>query len=343
MSASEFYYGALELEERGHEVGIYEPVWRQRPVFVRRMLDRLFLWQLLPARTWGEVLLGLDSLRKDLDPYDVVVGTTTPIAYGLGALHRVGRLKPPVMGIQCGLVNYRHSRRRRIVNSFVFRGMWTQIFGEGELEDVRKQFYVPEDRVEVNQFGVDTAFWSPGSEEGDYILSVGNDARRDYELLMRVAAESRYKFKVVTAQPQPENMPGNVDWVRGHWHTQALSDEELRDLYRGAKMVVIPLKDSVQPSGQSVCLQAMACGKAVIITDTRGLWSRKMMRDRVNVSLVRPEDSQTLASEVRRLMEDDVEREKYGRIARETVCREASIDGFAERLLRRCEYALAHR
>lgn len=339
--AREFYYGALEFERRGYEVGILEPGKVDPRRLACRALTALFRWQLLPARTTGDVLLALDALRGTVNTYDVVVGTTTPTAYGLAALRIAGRIRPPVVGIQCGLVNYVHSRRRRAVNGFVLRRSWTQLFGEGELNAVRELFGVPAARVEVNQFGVDTAFWSPGGTEGGYVLSVGNDARRDYELLAATAARCSHRFKVVTARPRPDSLPANVEWLRGDWHAQALSDRELRDLYRGAALVAIPLKDSLQPSGQSVCLQAMACGKPVVLTDTRGLWSREMMRDGENVLLVPPGDGDALLRTIQRLMEDAGERERIGRHARETACAEGNIEGFAERLEALCCRALA--
>ena len=76
--------------------------------------------------------------------------------------------------------------------------MWTQLFGEGELADVKKFYDVPDSRIEVNQFGVDTEFWQPGDGDQDYILSVGNDERRDYGLLIQAAREVNRNIKIVT-------------------------------------------------------------------------------------------------------------------------------------------------
>ena len=41
-------------------------------------------------------------------------------------------------------------------------------------------------------------------------------------------------------------------------------------------MTIIPLKNSIQPSGQSVALQSMACGTPVVITETFGFWDKKL-------------------------------------------------------------------
>mgnify|MGYP001600219369 CR=1 FL=1 len=194
----------------------------------------------------------------------------------------------------------------------------------------------------VNQFGVDTSFWSPdGSMDGGYILSVGNDARRDYELLAEAARRIPERFVVVTSRKIEGGVPPNVEIRKGDWHAETLSDEELRSLYRGASLVALPLKDSAQHSGQSVCLQAMACGKPVVLTDTRGLWSRDMMRDGENVVLVPHGDADALVRAIRRVMDDPEERKRIGGCARETAVAEGSIEGFADRLEQACQAAVS--
>ena len=189
-----------------------------------------------------------------------------------------------------------------------------------------------QDRLLVNQFGVDTTFWRPDRQQGgDYILAVGNDVRRDYALLLQLARRMKERFVVVTRQNLGQ-LPPNVEQVRGDWHAQALSDADLRKLYQEAMLVVTPLQESVQPSGQSVCLQAMACGKPVVLTRTTGLWSQEMMRDGENVLLVPPGDLEALHQAVSHLIASPEARESLGENARRTVCDTADISLFASRL-----------
>ncbi len=95
---------------------------------------------------------------------------------------------------------------------------------------------------------------------------------------------------------------------------EILSDEELRDIYRGAKCVVIPPIDSLQPSGQSVCLQAMACGKAVIPTKTSGLWSETFMRYGSTILFVPPGEKDILIEKMKYIINDDDERKRWVRL-----------------------------
>jgi hypothetical protein len=156
--ASEFFLGAVELMARGHETGLVEVDWLDRPsTWMQSAADRLFRWQLLPSRVSGPVLTAVWEKIGALREYDVIVATATPIANALGGLSAVGLLRKPVVGIHCGIVNYRHSWLRRKVNGFVLRRMWTHLYGEGELNAV------------TELFGVDTAFWSPDdSTDGGY-------------------------------------------------------------------------------------------------------------------------------------------------------------------------------
>jgi len=66
----------------------------------------------------------------------------------------------------------------------------------------------------------------------------------------------------------------------------------------------VPLIDTIQPAGQSVCLQAMACGRAVILSDIMGLWDSELMRHHKNIWLVRPRSKIALQNALRQLTND---------------------------------------
>lgn len=335
--ATEFFYGGIQLQRRGHAVKMYELQNEYKSSVLRSALEVLYRLQLLPSKTLPALIVQVFKLRSMLNKCDVIVATATGIAYGLGLMRLLGLIRPEIVAIHCGLINFRLKRRRRLLNGFILRRSWIQLYGEGELVGAKEMFRVPERRIEINQFGVDTKFWTPGKEKCEgYILSVGNDARRDYELLARVAARICYPSVIVTNRQIDCRLAQNVKIVRGDWHSQQITDRKLRDMYRKAACVVIPLKDSWQPSGQSVCLQAMACGKPVIITRTKGLWSDKALRDRENVMFVDPGNTEQLESAILRLMGDVEVRSRLGMAARSVACQHGSIDDFATRLEKKC-------
>ena len=63
----------------------------------------------------------------------------------------------------------------------------------------------------------------------------------------------------------------NVNLFNGSWVDNKISDEEIKNFYYyKADLTIIPLIDTLQPSGQSVALQSIACGTPVLITKTSG-------------------------------------------------------------------------
>lgn len=337
---SEFFYGAVQLESRGHNVLMHEVGRKAAARFGEHLAEALYRLRLTPTRTSGALLGELYDLCACLNEKDVVVATTTESGFGLGVLRTLGILRRPVVALHCGIANYELARRRRRINGMVLKRTWTQLFGEGELEPTLQMFGVPRDRIEVNQFGVDTDFWVPAGEEEEYVLSVGNDLRRDYELLLRTARESDKKMVIVTKRELGDELPPNVQLIRGGWHENMVTDADLRTLYQRARVVVVPLRDTPQPSGQSVCLQAMACAKPVVLTRTRGLWSPTTVVNGQNVLLVPPGDREALGGAIDRLWADAATRGEMGRRARETALTDGSIERFADRLELFCRHAL---
>ncbi len=332
IAAREFFYGALELEEQGDLVSLHEVDIGPEAPAGSVLIETLYKLHLTPSKTNASLIRQLRAMLPDLNSSDAVVATASGPAYGLALLAACGQLRVPLIAIHCGIANHALRRRRRVINGLLLRRTWTMLYGDGEVEPVQQMFGLPANRLRVNQFGVDTSFWQPHWRKNEkYILAVGNDVRRDYNLLLRLAEQMKERFIVVSRQ-ELGKLPPNVEQVRGDWHAQALNDEGLRNLYQGAMLVVTPLTDSVQPSGQSVCLQAMACGKSVVLTRTRGLWSQEMMQNDYNVLLVPPEDLEALDSAVSRLIASPEDRTRLGENARQTVCEQACISLFASRL-----------
>lgn len=340
-SASEFFFGSEQLRAAGHEIDMIEVGMDESGGIVRRLTDILFGWGLLPNRTRGWVFWGLRPQLTKLNESEVVVSTTTGTAFSLGIWKALGKLRPEIVAIHCGIFNYPPNWLRRLQIRYLLNRMWTMIYGAGEYEPMRQTFDTPAERLVVNQFGVDCNFWSPGGHESDFILSVGNDSRRDYGLLVRAAATLGCKTRIVTRLEVPGPIPTNVEILNSSWHKEALTDLELRELYRQCLCVVVPLRESFQPSGQSVALQAMACGKPVVMTHTRGLWSPERIRDDENLLLVPPGDEVRLTAAISSVLRDPGLRQRLGQSARRTVCEHFTIRHFADGMATVCRAAAA--
>ena len=338
---TEFLFGAVELERAGHVVRHHEvdpdaPTGR----LARRAVDRQAGLERLPPHLSAAVLRGTRVLLPSLRDADVVVGTTTATAVALAAWRRARRLRTPLVGIVAGLLNRPWGRARRATTLPVLRSMHAMLYGPGEAPGLLALDPRLVGRVHVNPFGVDTAFWSPGGTSAGGILGIGNDGHRDWGTLVRAAPAIEAEIRILTRHEPRGPLPANVRWEPADWHRSLLSDADVREAYRAAAGVVVPVKDVPQPSGQSVTLQASACARPVVLTRTRGLWDPVGLRDGENVLLVPPGDPDALAEAVGRVLSDPELGAGIGRSARRSVEDGASVERYAERLLAVCEQAV---
>jgi len=105
-----------------------------------------------------------------------------------------------------------------------------------------------------------------------------------------------------------------------------MNDEDLRQLYNMARAVVVPLKDVHQPTGYSVTLQAMACGRPVILSNIKGLWTHTLLKSGVNCLLVPPGDAKALGEAIGQVRANPSWAADIGRAARETVLAHFGLD-----------------
>jgi glycosyltransferase involved in cell wall biosynthesis len=339
---TEFLFGSVELERAGHDVRQYEVDPDAAVGMVaHRLVDRQAGLGRLPPHLSAAVLRGTRALLPELRRADVVVGTTTATAVALAAWRRLGRVPPPLVGVVAGLLNRPWGRARRLTTLPLLGTMHAMLYGPGEAPGLLALDPRLRGRVHVNPFGVDTSFWSPGGRAGGGVLAIGNDGHRDWATLLEAAPAIGAEVRILTRHPRPASVPANVRWEPADWHRSLLSDTDVRAAFRSAAVVVVPVEDVPQPSGQSVTLQASACGRPVVLTQTRGLWDPKALRDGENVLLVPPGDPAALATAVGRILSDAAAGDALGAAARESVAATASVERYAERLLAVCGEALA--
>lgn len=309
----EFFYGLLSLRDH-YRVGFVED--ESGNPFIRPWypLERLVARRLGMGFALDVAILNLRALNRAR----VLISTVDACGLPLALLKRVGALRSRLIYVSQGL-----SDRIGAYGPEKWLPRWYRrlLLGVEELvtlsagagSALAAWLGVPDDRVRVLPFGTDHEFWtdSAAGAVGPYVLSVGSDAGRDYATLL--AASGNEPLHVVTHQLL--RLEGHPNVV----HTSRHSPRELRDLYSCARFVVIPLREGSQPSGQSAALQAMACGKAVILTKTSGWWGEAFLRDGDNCLLVPPGDPAALRVAIERLSAAPNACAQLGARARETV------------------------
>ena len=279
----------------------------------------------------------LDRLNR----FDVLVATTNNQVNTLALLRRLGRLKARVLGLVMGVAPRDARRLRRTVTRRILREVSLAPISRGE-ETHLGTWLDPGQDLAYLPFGVDHAFWVPGEAEtaGDgYVLSIGNDSGRDYATLVEAWRPEFPLLKIVTRRPVPV-AAANVEVIAGDWNRRLLGDDDVRRLVQGARFVVLPLRETIQPAGQSACLQAMACGRTVVMTRVSGLWDSDVMVDGKTCVLIPPASAADLRTAVEGLLAEPDRLVEIGRNARKAVETHFNLDIMAAALKSRIEKLL---
>jgi glycosyltransferase involved in cell wall biosynthesis len=163
--------------------------------------------------------------------------------------------------------------------------------------------------IDLNDYEMDI------NPKGDYILCVGR-AGRDYPTLFQAALRLEDRFIVVMGDDPLPVMSEHHAGVapRNVTLLEEVEYDKYLDLMRDARLIVLPLYETAAPTGQTVLLEAMAMGKAIVISKVASVID--YVDDGKDVILVKPGDSDDLVGAIRRLMMDDEKLRALGTNAR---------------------------
>ena len=165
----------------------------------------------------------------------------------------------------------------------------------------------------------------PVAENGR--VFAGGDSLRDYGPLIAAANEIEAPVDIATRAPSDAwgATPGNVT-------VRAAPQIEYDEMLRCAAVVVVPLQPRTdRSSGQTTYVNAMALGKAVVVTDAPGV--RDYIEDGETGVIVPAGDGPRMARAVQHLLDNPVERRKLGERAQAHALRHLTLAGYASRLL----------
>lgn len=170
-----------------------------------------------------------------------------------------------------------------------------------QLDVLARDWRVNRDRLHLLHFGIDAEFWhSDGDAEPDLVLGAGSDRHRDHQLLveaMRRLRSRRPSVRLELVTQHAVEVPAQL----GQKH-DSLTHPEMRGAYSRASVVALALKPNLHLSGLSVLLEAMACSRPVVITDSPGL--QEYVTDGESGIVVQPGDPDALAAGVGELLAD---------------------------------------
>ncbi|MBN2301290.1 MAG: glycosyltransferase family 4 protein [Lentisphaerae bacterium] len=363
----EFLYGVPYFEQQGYHVDLLE-LQDMRPNTRNPEFRRLSRENTRNSEQYtfsSESHQFLDEIER-LNAYDVIIACGENLGAGVAYFKQRGRLKPPVfffaMGMLARVVDLNNAKPVRpeyrtlfhyaqaLLNQFQrhrqAQNLYRQIvvnteglicLGQGEYQHARRLFPSQQRKIHFLPFAIDTNFWRPDKNREQasplYIVFMGKDYQRDFDLVAAIAAAlPQYHFKFITRSIRPEDVPPNAELLAGDWKEAVYSDAEIRAILQRCALVILPLKESAKPSGQSVALQAMACGKPVLITRTAGFWEPDVVLDRQHLRFVASDRLTEWCQAIEGLMNNPAECAALGRRARQLVERNNTLKHFGERL-----------
>jgi glycosyltransferase involved in cell wall biosynthesis len=191
----------------------------------------------------------------------------------------------------------------------------------------------PSDRFVLSPFMVDTAFFAPDAVDtpGRRMICSAGLEFRDYPTM--VEAVRGLDIEVVLAAASPwskrRDVSGDVA-IPANVTVDRFGFADLRTLYASAELVVVPLVDTDFQAGITTILEAMAMGKAIICTRTRG--QVDVIVDGSTGIYVPPGDADALRSAIERLLADPGLTGRLGGAARAWAVAEADIETYARHM-----------
>jgi glycosyltransferase involved in cell wall biosynthesis len=156
-------------------------------------------------------------------------------------------------------------------------------------------------------------------------VSAGRE-HRDYAVLDRACAGLGQQLFIAAGSLHSPGAPCTLPPPTSQAVVRQLDHVSLRDLYARAAIVVVPLLPNDFQAGVTTLLEAMAMGKAVVVSATEG--QRDIVINGETGVLVPPGDDGALRAVLARLLADRTERLRLGRNARLAVQERYGLDRY---------------
>jgi len=290
--SKEFIYFYDFMKSEFTDINFIELNGQHKSFFTKilRLLEK-FLYKFYRVPFFGHKILDLKNFKRLLNSDHIIISTEN-IGFSLTLpLNFIKLIKKPKVSILImGVSNFVNvSRSRNFINR-MFNISDNLIFlSTGEKEKISKLFTRHSHKMYYLPFSIDPNFWKKDfhpSSEKEFILFNGNDHQRDYVFLDKLIFNlPDYKFLIVSNSFKTKNR--NVKVISTDIRNPQITDKMLREIYSMSYLSLIPLKNTHQPSGQSVAIQSMAMEVPVIITETNGFWEKSLFENNKNIFFLR--------------------------------------------------------
>jgi len=306
-----FLYGKESISKRGYDVSDdFDVCERIENSLLGRLVDFVFNNICKIVKASGGCWYKVFALKTKIKEVDVVFSTVDRVGIPLVILTYF-KLVPrkAIIYTSVGLVERFKSMNsllchfyQKIINEVAKKII---CYGWDEFLILKKIF--GEGKVQFIPFGVNIDYFYSGVriKTGNYLLSIGADRNRDLDLLFNVAKLIDYEIILVTTKARILEIKKR--WNNFPHNIFVLLDIPLWDvkkLLAHSKFVVLPVKDNSYSGATTTLLQAMAMGKAVIVSETGAIKKGYRLINGTNCILVAPGDQKGFLKAIRLLWSD---------------------------------------
>jgi len=243
----------------------------------------------------------LAALRR-AGRYDVLLSDGEHIGIPLALAKRALDLRVEHVVIGHHLTTPRKARAFKVLRAQL--GMSALVVhSPRQAELARSRLRVPGSLLLEVPYGVDPEFWRPQARAEEPLIVAAGREHRDYSTLAAACADLPAEVFIAGGSPFS---PGSTWSAPATWPDnfgcRRVDYSELREMYARAQVVVIPVLETDFQAGITSVLEAMAMGKAVVTTRTRG--RQPVVRDGDTGLLVAPGDARALRAAVARLLRE---------------------------------------
>ena len=262
--------------------------------------------------------------------YDVIVSDVDRVGILLALLFKVTRSRKRHVVICHGKMA--HPVDKRVVKLLRLHTHMDRFicYGQEIADQIQEALPVDPKRIVTLRHAADHRFWRPLEvEQRPKVVSAGL-FQRDYptlvegvrglDITLEIAGHSPWvpeRTRTLSESALPDN-------VRLGSHDYA----SLRDLYSSALCIAVPLVEHDTQAGSLVVYEAMAMGKPVIVTRTRGQTAMRLIEEGETGFYVKPGDSAGWQKAISYLYEHPEEAARMGQNARQVVERGLNLDAF---------------
>jgi len=283
------------------------------------------------------------EVRRQHAEYDVLVSWNEGATVSLMALDGVRRSPKPHVAM---LYWFSRPLVRASMQAFGDRlhaiVTWTSV----QRDYAIRHLEYPPERIYMVKHYVEQLYFRPSDVETDMICSVGAEMR-DYPTLIEALRGTDIRCHIAADHVRTSRVAAFGSHTRAETLAAIAGDNvtigrkklpELRDLYARSRFVVVPLHPSDTDNGVTVILEAMAMGKPVICSRTKG--QVDVIQEGVTGLYVPVGDPEAMRSAILELWNDPERAKAMGRAARAYIEKHHTLDKFCHDVRRAIDASL---